>query len=58
MESETLGKVAFREAYKATSDDRQFCDKHWVIKRYTDSQNDILPACPKTSPSTQAGSKN
>ena len=43
MESETLGKVAFREAYKAASDDRQFRDKHWVIKRYADSQNYILP---------------
>ena len=42
MESETFGKVAFRGAYKAKSEDRQFRNKQWEIKRYIDPQNDIL----------------
>ena len=42
MESETFGRVAFRGAYKAKSEDRQFRNKQWEIKRYIDPQNDIL----------------
>ena len=34
MESQTFGKVAFRGAYKAKSEDRQFHNKQWEIKRY------------------------
>ena len=42
MESEAFGKAAFRGAYKAKSEDRQFRDKQWEIKQYIDPQNDIL----------------